>query len=94
MSYKEKTTSTEKIYITKIKKPTVLKDWEDISQNANNSGLCEFFHFTYNYLLYYYLPSTEQRVSAEQLTYIISFYPPNNPCFINKNTKTLRGKET
>ena len=37
---------------------------------------------------------TTSWVSAEQLTYIISFYPPNNPCFINKNTETLRGKET
>lgn len=26
--------------------------------------------------------------------YIISFYPPNTPCFINKNADTLRGKKT
>lgn len=33
-------------------------------------------------------------VFAQQLTYIISFYPPSTPCFINKNAETLRGKKT
>lgn len=81
-------------YINKIKN-TCLKDWADTPQNANKVFCLWLFSF---YLLVFvtiiltiYWTSW---VSAKQLTYITSFYPLNNPHFINKNTEAQRGKET